>query len=52
MKKQGSGAEITVKNAMKILKLSKEEVLDVLEALKETGHLSKVTKEGTDIYIL
>lgn len=52
MKKQGSGAEITVKNAMKILKLSKVEVLDVLESLKETGHLSKVTKEGTDIYIL
>lgn len=52
MKKQGSGAEITVKNAMKILKLSKEETFSVLESLKETGHLNKVNKDGTDIYIL
>lgn len=52
MKKRGSGAEITVKNAKKILGISEEEAAAVLRSLEEMGHLSKSSKESTEIYIM
>ena len=52
MKKQGSGAEITVKNAMKILKRSEETTVELLHALTESGHLKKITRDEKDIYIM
>lgn len=52
MKKQGSGAEITKKNAQKILKGSESEAEEVLQSLMELGHLQKEINGTTEIYSL
>lgn len=52
MKKQGNGAEISVKNAMKILKKSEEETVEILKSLSNTGHLKMISRDGKDIFIL
>lgn len=52
MKKRGTGAEITIKNAQKILNVSEPETEEVLQSLLEMGYLSKVLNENTEVYIL
>ena len=52
MKKHGSGAEISIKNAMKILQKTEEETIQILEGLTESGHLKKTSRDGSNIYIM
>lgn len=52
MKKRGSGAEITVKNAGKILGETEENTKEVLQTLLEIGYLYKTVKDDSEIYIL
>lgn len=52
MKKRGSGAEITVKNARKILNETEEKAAEVLQELVEMGYLYRTVKDAAEIYIL
>lgn len=52
MKKRGSGAEITVKNAQKILSETEEQTVKILETLVEMGYLYKTVRDTVEVYIL
>lgn len=52
MKKRGAGAEITIKNAQKILRISESETAEALQSLLEMGYLEKTLIENTEVYIL
>lgn len=52
MQKRGVGAEITLENAVGILKVSVQEVEEYLNELVEMGYLENVEKEQKNIYIL
>lgn len=52
MKKHGIGAEITIKNAQKILNMPESEAAEVLQSLVKMGYLKQKISDGTEIYIL
>ena len=52
MNKTGSNAEITVKNAQKVLKLSESSARRILNSLVEKGYLIVDTKQIPHIYHL
>jgi len=52
MKKRGAGAEITKKNAQRILDMPETEAEKILQSLEEMGYLKRKIDESTEIYIL
>lgn len=52
MKKRGAGAEITKKNAQKILDMPEAEAEQILLSLEKMGYLKREKSESTEIYIL
>ena len=52
MKKRGVKAEITRKNAQKVLGIPDQETVAVLRSMVEMGYLVPAVNDGTEVYIL